>query len=392
MSILFTPKKVGEVEIKNRFVHSGTTESMAESSGKVTDQLVNRYGKLAENDVGLIFPGAMYVQTSGRHSKLATGIQSDAMIPGLKRLVDEIHSKGGVVFFQLNHAGRQTTKQITGMKPIGPSAYKRDPALLVKPREMSEADIQNTIQAFGKAAGRAAEAGADGVQIHAAHGYLISQFLSPFFNVRKDSWGGSDEGRFRFLEETYKEVRKNLPQGKAVTVKLNTNDFTPKAGITPTLAAKYAGWLKELGIDGVEVSQGSVYALMNVMRGGIPVKEMLQSQAAWKRPAAWVLLKQMQGKFDLVEGYNLEAAKKVKPALGDVPLILVGGLRRTSHMEEILEQGYADFISMSRPFIREPDLVRKFEEGKAEEVSCISCNKCFAAMIADRPIRCFCTE
>ena len=388
MSILFTPKKVGEVEIKNRFVHSGTTESMAESSGKVTDQLVNRYGKLAENDVGLIFPGAMYVQPSGRHSKLATGIHSDAMIPGLKRLVDEIHSKGGVVFFQLNHAGRQTTKQITGMKPIGPSAYKRDPALLVKPREMSEADIQNTIQAFGKAAGRAAEAGADGVQIHAAHGYLISQFLSPFFNVRKDSWGGSDEGRFRFLEETYKEVRKNLPQGAAVTVKLNTNDFTPKAGITPTLAAKYAGWLKELGIDGVEVSQGSVYALMNVMRGGIPVKEMLQSQAAWKRPAAWVLLKQMQGKFDLVEGYNLEAAKKAKPALGYIPLMLVGGLRRTSHMEEILEQGYADFISMSRPFIREPDLVRKFEEGESEEVSCISCNKCFAAIVHDHPVRC----
>jgi 2,4-dienoyl-CoA reductase-like NADH-dependent reductase (Old Yellow Enzyme family) len=129
---------------------------------------------------------------------------------------------------------------------------------------------------------------------------------------------------------------------------------------------------------------------MNVMRGGIPVKEMLESQAAWKRPAAWLLLKSMQGKFDLVEGYNLEAAKTVKPALGEVPLILVGGMRRSPHMEEVLEKGQADFISLSRPFIREPDLVKRLREGKTEAAACVSCNKCFAAMIADKPIRCYC--
>ncbi|MBN2025647.1 MAG: NADH:flavin oxidoreductase [Actinobacteria bacterium] len=389
MSILFSPVRLGDLEIKNRFVHSGTTESMAQESGEVTEALLGRYEKLARGGVGLIMPGAMYVQPSGKHFRLATGIHSDDMIPGLRNLVGAVHAQGGKIVFQLNHAGRQTVKAIIGQKPMGPSAYKRDPAYLVKPREMTEEDIRETIHAFGRAAGRAAAAGADGVQIHAAHGYLINQFLSPFFNARSDSWGGSNENRFRFLAETYKEVKANLPAEMAVLVKLNTNDFTPRDGVTPPLAAKYAGWLQQLGIDGVEVSQGSIYGMMNVMRGGIPVKEMLESQAAWKRPAAWFLLKGMQGKFDLEEAYNLAAAKVVKPALEGVPLILVGGMRRASHMEEVLQDGHADLISLSRPLIREPDLVNKFEEGK-EEASCVSCNKCFAAMIADKPVRCYC--
>jgi 2,4-dienoyl-CoA reductase-like NADH-dependent reductase (Old Yellow Enzyme family) len=390
MAILFTPTRLGKVEIKNRFFHSGTTESMALESGEVTDSLIARYKNLAKGGVGLIVPGAMYVQPAGKHFRLATGIHHDDMVPGLRDLVEAVQEEGSKVFFQLNHAGRQTVKAIIGQQPLGPSAYKRDPAYLVKPREMSEEDIRETIRAFGMAAGRAAEAGADGVQIHAAHGYLVNQFLSPFFNVRKDRWGRSDENRFRFIAEIYREIRANLPEGMPVLVKLNTNDFTPRDGITPPLAARYAGWLAGLGIDGVEVSQGSIYAMMNVMRGGIPVKEMLRSQAAWKKPAAWFLLKGMQGKFDLEEGYNLAAAKVVKPAMGGVPLILVGGMRRASHMEEVLQEGQAELISLSRPFIREPNLVKGFEGGQLE-ASCVSCNKCFAAMIADKPIRCYCT-
>jgi len=389
MSLLFLPGQVGGVEIKNRLVHSATTESMSGPHGEVTDKLIERYLKLAAGGMGLIIPGAMYVHPAGRHFKLATGIYDDGLIPGLSKLVEKVHEKGARIFFQLVHAGRQTTRDIAGRKPMGPSSYKRDPAYLVKPREMSEDDIREAIQAFGQASRRAVEAGADGVQIHAAHSYLVNQFISPFFNVREDAWGGSDEKRFRFLKEVYLEIKERLPGEVPVIVKLNTNDFTPKRGVTPPLAARYAGWLRELGIDGVEVSQGSIFSMMNIFRGEVPVKEMLQSQPAWKRPFGWMLLKSMQGKFDLVEGYNLEAARAVKPALGDIPLMLVGGLRRASHMEEILAEGSADFISLSRPFIREPDLAHRLEEGKAEAASCVSCNKCFAAMIADRPIRCY---
>jgi 2,4-dienoyl-CoA reductase-like NADH-dependent reductase (Old Yellow Enzyme family) len=388
MSILFTPYRLGNLEFANRFVHSATTESMATEDGTVSDRLVKRYERIAAGGAGLIIPGAMYVQPAGRHFRLATGIYGDALVPGLRRMADAVHSHGSRICFQLVHAGRQTTKAVAGARPVGPSSRHRDPAYLVKPRKMGEEEIWETIKAFGSAASRAAAAGADAVQIHAAHGYLVSQFLSPFFNIREDAWGGSDENRFRFLAEIYKEVRRNTPTDAAVLIKLNSNDFTPEEGITPPLAARYAAWLKDLGIDGVEVSQGSIYAMMNVMRGGIPVKEMLASQPAWKRPAGWFLLRNMQGKFDLEEAYNLPAAKVVKPALGDVPLILVGGMRRLSHMEEVLQEGSADLISLSRPFIREPDLARKLESGQ-EEAACVSCNKCFAAMIADKPIRCF---
>jgi 2,4-dienoyl-CoA reductase-like NADH-dependent reductase (Old Yellow Enzyme family) len=391
MSLLFTPYRLGGLELANRFIHSATTESMSAEDGTVTDRLIARYERIAAGGVGLIIPGAMYVLPAGRHFRLATGIYSDALVPGLRRMADAVHSHGSKLCFQLVHAGRQTTRAVAGVKPVGPSSKHRDPAYLVKPREMSEEEIWETIGAFGSAARRAAEAGADAVQIHAAHSYLVNQFISPFFNARNDRWGGSDENRFRFLAEVYKEVRGNTPAGSAVLIKLNTNDFTPSQGITPPLAARYAAWLKELGIDGVEVSQGSIYAMMNVMRGGIPVKEMLASQPAWKRPAGWVLLRNMRGKFDLEEGYNLPAAKVVKPALGDVPLMVVGGMRHASHMEEVLQGGGADLISISRPFIREPDLVKKLQGGR-EGAACVSCNKCFAAMIADKPIRCYCAE
>ncbi len=211
MSVLFSPVKLGNLEVRNRFVHSATTESMAGENGEVTEALIKRYANLAGGGVGLIIPGAMHVQPSGRHFKLATGIHDDDMIPGLREMVEAVHAGGAKIVFQLNHAGRQTTRETIGQKPVGPSSYKRDPINFVKPREMSEDEVRETIRCFGRAAGRAAAAGADGVQIHAAHGYLVNQFISPFFNVRKDRWGGSDENRFRFLAEVYAEVRANLP-------------------------------------------------------------------------------------------------------------------------------------------------------------------------------------
>jgi 2,4-dienoyl-CoA reductase-like NADH-dependent reductase (Old Yellow Enzyme family) len=175
-----------------------------------------------------------------------------------------------------------------------------------------------------------------------------------------------------------------------ILVKLNTNDFTPKQGIVPPLATKYAGWLAELGIDGVEVSCGTIlYSFMNMSRGEVPVDELVSGLTWWKKPLARLMLNRLAGRCDLEEGYNLEAAKLIKPVLGEVPLIPVGGLRNLRHMEEVLERKWADFISMSRPFIREPDLVRKFREGKAKFASCVSCNRCLAAINNDMPLRCY---
>ncbi len=390
MSILFTPINLGNVQIKNRFIHSATYEVMALEAGEISDKLIKRYQILAKGEVGLIIPGYMFVHPLGRAYGYQTGIHNDDMIPGLRRLVEAVHQEGGKVAFQLAHAGRQTTKAMIGQTPIGPSSKGRDPFHFFKPKEMSEAEIQEVIQAFGKAAGRAVEAGADGIQLHAAHCYLINQFLSPFFNQREDEWGGSDANRFRFLKELIVEIRNTVPQGMPILVKLNTHDYTPEEGITPSLAVTYAKWLSDLGIDGLEISCGSsVYSFMNMCRGDVPVKELVQSLPFWKRPLGTLMMKRLEGKCDLEEPYNLEVAKLLKPVLGKTPLFLVGGLRKVKEMEEILGKQYADCISMSRPFIREPLIVKRIKEGKAEAVACISCNKCLAAVPNNIPVRCY---
>ena len=390
MSILFTPINIGDVRIKNRFIHSATYEVMALETGEVSDKLIRRYQNLAKGEVGLIIPGYMYVHPLGKAYKYQTGIHSDDMIPGLRKLVEAVHKEGCKIAFQLVHAGRQTTKAIIGQTPIGPSSRGRDPINFVKPKEMSVNEIQEVIQAFGAAAKRAVRAGVDGIQLHAAHGYLINQFLSPFFNHRKDEWGGSDINCFRLLKEIITEVRKAIPKGMPVLVKLNTHDHTPQDGITPSLAVKYAKWLAELEIDGLEISCGTViYSYMNMCRGDVPVKELVSSLPFWKKPIGKLIMKTMIGKYDLEEGYNLEAAKMIKPVIGKIPLFVVGGLRKVKHMTDVLEEQYADGISMSRPFIREPSIVKKIKEGTAEAVACISCNRCLAAVASNIPVQCY---
>ncbi len=208
MSSLFTSKNIGSLEIKTRFIHSATYEGLAKENGEVTDELIRRYTTLAKGRIGLIITGYMYVHPLGKAHKYATGIYSDQLIPGLQKLTRAVHNENGKIFFQLNHAGRQTTKTEIGETPVSPSSHGRDPVNFVKPREMNEDQIMEAINSYTDAAKRAADAGADGVQLHAAHGYLINQFISPFFNHRKDSWGGTDEKRFRFLKEIVLSTKK----------------------------------------------------------------------------------------------------------------------------------------------------------------------------------------
>jgi len=393
MSALFTPMKFGKMEVKNRFVHSATYEAMALETGEVTDDMIKRYSNLAKGEIGLITPGFMYVHPLGKAFKYQTAIYGDEMIPGLRKLVEAVHQEGGKIAFQLAHAGLQTFDAITGQSPLAPSKKIRNPMSLKKPEEMREEQIQEAIGAFAKAAGRAAEAGADAVQFHGSHGFLISEFLSPFFNRRKDSWGGSDENRFQFLKEVFQETRKALPDEMPILIKMNTNDFTPKSGVTPELAKKYAEWLVELGINGIELSCGT-YFTFHTSRGELPSDEFLKGAVElglpkWMKFLAKLSFKKLAPKCSFEEGYNLAAAKAIKPVLGEIPLMIVGGMRRLKHMEEVLEKKFVDLISISRPLIREPFLIKKFREGKTEEASCVSCNKCLAAIFNNLPVRCY---
>ncbi len=389
-SLLFSPYFINKMEVKNRFVHSATQECMSGHNGEVTDQLLKRYVTLAKGETGLIIPGDMYVDPLGRSRLHQTGIHSDEMIPGLRKLVDAVHQHEAKIVFQLAHAGRQTTKNAIGQVPLGPSGVGRDPVHFHKPRAMNVEDIQNVIRAFGKAARRAVEAGADGVRLHAAHGYLINQFLSPFFNRRSDSWGGTEENRFRFLEAIFREVKNNVPEGTPVLIKLNTHDHTPSQGLTPDAAVHYAQRMAEMGIDGIEPSSGTAhYSFMDMCRGEVPVEELVQGRPFWQRPLARYKLKKLVGRHDMEEGYHLNVAKAIKSVIGSVPLFLVGGMRRLAHMEDVVSKGYVDFVSMSRPFIREPYLVKRFRQGKSDRATCVSCNKCLAALARGISIRCF---
>lgn len=388
MSHVFTPHKIGKLEIKNRFVHSATHECMATETGEVTDELIKRYTKLAKGDVGLIIPGLLFIHPRGRAVKYQTGIHNDKMISGLSKLVEAVHLNGGKIAFQLAHGGRQAPKKLTGLPPLAPSGKGRDPVSLNKAKMMGDLEIQKVIVAFAEAANRAVEAGADAIQLHGAHGYLINEFLSPFFNDRRDKWGGSDQGKFRFLREIILEIKKDLPSEIPLLVKLNVNDFTPKKGITPELAKKYVEWLVDLKIDAVELSCGTYYSFHTV-RGEIPMTELAYGLPRWMRFLAKLQFKKMIPLCEFQEAYNLQAAKLIKPALGEAAMLLVGGLKRLSLMEELIEENYTDFISMSRALIREPFLVKNFKEGKAEEASCISCNKCFAAMFNNIPLNCY---
>jgi 2,4-dienoyl-CoA reductase-like NADH-dependent reductase (Old Yellow Enzyme family) len=287
MSTLFQPTNLGNLRIRNRFIRSATYEGLAGESGEVTDRLVSFYRRLAKGGIGLIISGHTYVDTLGRAGKYQIGIHKDEFIEGLKEMVNAIHQEGGKIAFQLSHAGRQTTRDLVGTTPIGPSANGRDPSNFVKPREMSVEQINQAINSFEKAAMRAVRAGADAIQLHAAHGYLINQFLSPFYNQRTDSWGGSDENRFRFLESIVSNIRRKTPEEVALLVKLSTHDHTPQTGITPALAQKYAVWLAGMGIDGIELSCGSAcYSYMNMSRGEVPVDEFMKAIPWWMKPLA----------------------------------------------------------------------------------------------------------
>ena len=390
MSILFEPIQIDNMRLENRFVHSATHEGRATEQGVVTDSLVERYRRLAKGEVGLIITGYLYVHPLGRCYKHQAGINRDELIPGLKQVTDAVHEQGGKVAFQIAHGGVYARKDLIGQTPMGPSNQPRDPAYFFKPKKMSEDQIEEVIDCFGQAARRAVEAGVDALQIHAAHGYLVSQFLSPFFNDRDDDWGGSDENRFRFLRQVYQRVRQEMPEGMPLLVKMNGHDHAPKEGITPALAARYAGWLADLGIDAVEVSCGDDHGvdLEHGPRGcpgrrNRPVLCLVATARGPDDPQAGV------GKFPMDDGYNLELAKPIQAALNGVPLMVVGGMRRVAHMEEVLQEGQADLISMCRPFIREPYLVKRIREGKTLVAECESCNLCIAAQVNDRPTRCY---
>jgi 2,4-dienoyl-CoA reductase-like NADH-dependent reductase (Old Yellow Enzyme family) len=348
VSILFTAANIGTLELPNRLVRSATAERMVDANGMPRPQLKALYQELAQGGVGLIISGHMYVHPSGKAHYEMTGIYSDELIPGLAEIADVVHRAGSLIVSQINHGGMQSSRR-TVKETIAPSAI--DASFLSRPaREMTRVEIEQMIDAFAQAARRAKEAGFDGVQIHGAHGYLINQFLSPFVNKRSDEWGGDLEGRMHFLRAVCQAVREQVGPDYPMLIKLGVVDGV-EGGLSLEEGLQVVAALESMGLDAVEISGGIGGASSSSTRKGIRSEE----DEGYFRPWA-------------------HEARKVTR----LPMILVGGFRSRSVMEEVLASGDADFISLCRPLICEPDLPRRMRLGQQERSSCISANLCWA--------------
>jgi 2,4-dienoyl-CoA reductase-like NADH-dependent reductase (Old Yellow Enzyme family) len=295
---------------------------------------------------------------------------------------------------QLAHAGLQTLPAMTGFAAMAPSV-RRSPYFRATPVRMTESDVREVTGEFRSAAVRARRAGFDGVQLHAAHGYLIHQFLSPFVNDRPDRWGGSADGRFAFLREIVCAIKSACGDAFPVFVKLSVPDGHP-GGVDVPLAIEYVRRMRAVGVEAVEISTGTMDQALNIFRGGAPIDRVLKHNMLFSRKPRWLkwlwkklVFPSMRSKLiAFSESYNLDAAAAVRRATG-MPVILVGGVRRLESIERVLESGQADAVALCRPLICEPDLGAKFRRGEAAEPACVNCNVCAVMADSTESLKCY---
>ncbi len=336
---MFKSSNLGKMSLANRFIRSATWEGMADDVGKCSPRLIELMTELAKGGVGLIITGHAYVHQNGRHSPWQLGIDRDGLVPGLKNMTRAVHEQGGKIAVQLGYGGAYLSKS--------------------RLRSLTGTDIQEAVMAFGQAAMRAKEADFDAVQIFAAHGFLLSQFLCPRYNDRTDDYGGNIQNRARVLLEVLGAVRQAVGPNYPVLIKLNAQDFVEN-GLILQDAIQVGLMLEEGGIDAIELS-GGLLNNPNVLRTHIS--------------------------SDADEAYLQNEAREFKEKI-KVPLILVGGIRSYSVACRLIEQGVADYISMCRPFICEPDLVKRWQSGNRIKAACISCNNCVEQAKAGHGISC----
>ncbi len=357
MSKLFETSSINGMKLSNRFVRSATWEGMAAEDGACTPSFKNLYTQLAKGGVGLIITSHTYVRPDGKGTPRQLGLYTDELIPGLRDLSNAIHQYDSRVAVELSHAGILANERLTGQAPLVVSPVKefsQSPG-----RELTVKDIEEIIDAFARAARRAKEAGFDAVQIHAAHGFLMNQFLSPAFNKRTDAYGGPVENRAKALLAVCKKIRALVGSDFPVLIKLNSRDLID-GGLTLEDSVQVGLRLQEEGIDAIEVSGGTVVT-------GDHCRKEIDAEEK--------------------EAYWREAAKVFKEKL-HVPLILVGGVRSFRLAGRLVEDGHADYISMSRPFIREPDLVNRWASGDLKKSTCLSDNLCRGPLLDGEGIYC----
>lgn len=347
MNTVFQPFTLGPLELRNRIIRSATFDPLGNSDGTVSEEQIALYRRLAENQVGLIITALAAVAEDGIVNRKQNRLYDDKFIPSHRALVEAVHQAGGKVVLQINHCGAASVVE-NPMSPSGiPSPFTKAPC-----REMTKEEIKRVTADFAAAAVRGKAAGYDGVQLHCAHGYLLSQFISPVFNKRTDEYGGNVENRFRFAAEVIAAVREAVGPDFFLSIKINSNIEENDESFGPEFQ-----WIgrkcKELGVEFIEVS-GCDFTPRG--RAG-------------------------------EHNYFLTRAAALKEDTG-IPVALVGGVRSPEDMQAVLDAG-VDMIAICRPFICEEDLVVRFLNGQ-EKAACVSCSKCFVlgAKYSQTGIRC----
>lgn len=366
MTDLFEPAPLGPVTARNRFIRAGTGESMADAEGAIGPDYVRLHENLARGGVGLAFTGHIFSHRRGRYGGLQAGLDSDRAIPAFRKVTDAVHRHGGLIFAQIAHAGSQSMSFTT--EALAPSAVDN----VMTGRKVAaanETEIDEVVAAFAQAARRTMEAGFDGVHLHGANGYLISQFRSPLTNRREDHWGGSQENRDRFPVEVIRAIRAEVPSDRGFTMKVGVADLVDEpGGLTVEESVEGIARFVQAGLDGVEVSS-------NLMSDYVSASIRPYVAVDRRRALQDLLLHRLPTPAVEPEGYFLPFADAVRARV-DTTIILVGGMRRLATIQQLIAGGRADFVSMARPFIREPDLVLKLQSGAAEAPACVSCNIC----------------
>jgi 2,4-dienoyl-CoA reductase-like NADH-dependent reductase (Old Yellow Enzyme family) len=321
--------------------------------GEVTEAQLNLYRDLARGEIGLIISHGIFPSPEGQAGAGQLGAHSDAMIPSLKKLTGAVHENGGQIVAQILHGGWFCRSQQTGRPPVGPSSII-NPFNGVQVKGLSSEEVYTTIENFMQAGRRLIEAGFDGVQLHAAHSWLISCFLSSATNFRNDEWGGTAEKRANFVRQIYEGIRRIAGKDYPILIKIGLKDYHPQ-GKSLNEGISSCQMLEAIGIDAIEVSEG-----LEVQRGH-------------------------HIRLDALSPYYLEECLEARKAL-KLPLILVGGMRKLADMEQVVKGGIADAVSMCRPFIMDPYLVKKFREGIIDSSGCTSCNGCSG--MARRTLQC----
>lgn len=346
MPNLFEPLKVNSMTLPNRIVRSATMDNLGHD-GMVTDAEVELYRALGEGEIGLIISHGLFPVAEGCASAGQLGVHKDDTIPSLQKLVKAVHQGGGMIAAQILHGGWQCRPEISGLVPVGPSALV-NPWTGLECRALSGEEISGLVEQYVAAARRIIEAGFDAVQLHGAHSWLLSAFLSPVANRREDEWGGSVENRARFVRLIIEGIRRMAGPDYPILIKIGVMDCH-RGGRTLEEGIETLRILEAAGLDAFEISEG---------------------------------LEEERGhhiRQDALRPYYKPESALARQALG-VPVIIVGGLRAKEDMQAVLDEGVADAVSMCRPFVHDTAIVRKLREGQAAVSGCNSCNKCIGRM------------